>query len=153
MGKLDLSLTAEELEGYLATQRTVRVATVGEDGTPHAIPLWFVWVDGTLFLNSTLGNTAVENAFRRGVAAAVIDDGETYAELRGALLTGPIEPADDDPRLPDVELAWSEKYLGGNPVPFKTWRNRVWLRLPPNRVASWDFRKIPEARAKARKEA
>lgn len=150
MSKLDLSLTDEELQEYLARQRTARVATVSEDGTPHVIPLWFVWVDGTMFLNSTLGNTAVENAFRTGVAAATIDDGETYDVLRGVLLTGRIERADDDPRLSDVMHAWSQKHLGGNPVPFGAWRNRVWIRLLPTRVASWDFRKIPEARARAR---
>lgn len=150
MGKLDLSLSDQELERYLATQRTVRFATVGEDGTPHVIPLWFVWVDRTVFLNSTLGNTGVENAFRSGIAAATADDGETYDELRGVLLTGRVERADEDPRIPDAERAWSQKYLGGNPVLFGMWRNRVWMRLVPDRIASWDFRKIPEARAKAR---
>jgi hypothetical protein len=85
---------------------------------------------------------------RSGRAAAVIDDGEEYEVLRGATITGRVEEAEDDPRLPRVEREWSEKYLGGEPVPYRRWRNRVWLRLVPERIASWDFRKIPEAKAR-----
>lgn len=147
MAKLDLSLTEEELEGFLGEQHTVRVATVGPDGTPHVVPLWFVWHDGSLFLNSTLGNPTVENMARTRNASAVVDDGRTYDVLRGVVLTGPVEQVDGDPP-PQVERAWSQKYLGGSELPYGHWKNRTWLRLVPERTASWDFRKIPEARAR-----
>lgn len=146
MADLDIALSAEELEQYLTTQRTVRVATVAADGTPHVVPLWFVWLDGAMFLNSTLGNVTTDNMLERGHAAAVIDDGETYDALRGAVVTARAVRADDDPRIPEAERAWSDKYLGGNEVPYRRWRNRAWFRLDPERTASWDFRKIPEAR-------
>lgn len=147
-GELDLSLTREELEPYLRSQRTARVATTGPGGSPHVVPLWFVWQDGTLFLNSTLGNPTVENMLRSGRAAVVVDDGDEYDVLRGVTLLGRVEKAEGDPRLPQVEREWSEKYLGGKEVPYRRWRDRVWLRLVPERTASWDFRKIPEAKAR-----
>jgi nitroimidazol reductase NimA-like FMN-containing flavoprotein (pyridoxamine 5'-phosphate oxidase superfamily) len=149
MARLDLSLSDQELDEFLMSQRTTRVASTGEDGTPHVVPLWFVWHGGVLYLNSTLGNPTVENLLRTGQAAAVIDDGQTYDSLRGVVLTGVAERVDGDPRLPAVERTWSEKYLGGGELPYRRWRNRVWLRLSPARVASWDFSKIPEARARA----
>jgi hypothetical protein len=68
------------------------------------------------------------------------------------VVTGRVEVAEDDPRLSEAERAWSEKYLGGNEPPYRRWRNRVWLRLVPERTASWDFRKIPEARARRARE-
>ncbi len=148
MAKLDISLSREELHAYLREQRTVRVATVGRDGTPHVVPLWFVWHDDRLFLNSTLGNPTVENMLHTRRASAVADDGETYDVLRGVVLTGTAERAEGDPKLADVEAVWSQKYMGGAELPYRRWRNRVWLRLVPERVASWDFRKIPEARAR-----
>jgi len=152
MAKLDLSMTDEEREAYLSEERTIRVATVGADGIPHVVPLWFVWHDGTVFLNSTRGNPTVKNMLRDGRAAGVVDDGSTYDALRGVVVTGRVEVAEDDPRLPVAERAWSAKYLGGNEPPYRRWRGRVWLRLVPERIASWDFRKIPEARAqRARK--
>jgi nitroimidazol reductase NimA-like FMN-containing flavoprotein (pyridoxamine 5'-phosphate oxidase superfamily) len=148
--KLDISLDPDELEWYLRLERTVRLATVDPDGTPHVIPLWFVWADGTMFMNSTDGNVTVRNVQLNPRATGCIDDGTTYGDLRGVVVQGTVERAGDDPRLPDVEHLWSEKYLAGNPVPFAHWRNRVWLRMKPDRFASWDFRKIADARAKAR---
>jgi general stress protein 26 len=146
--RLDLSLTEAEMEPYLRSQRTARVATVDEHGRPHVVPLWFVWHDGTLFLNSTLGNPTVENALRSGRAAAVVDDGEDYDTLRGVTMSGSVETAEDDPRLHHVEREWSRKYLGGGELPYRRWHGRLWLRLVPDRIASWDFRKIPEAKAR-----
>ncbi|HEX9312771.1 MAG TPA: pyridoxamine 5'-phosphate oxidase family protein [Actinomycetota bacterium] len=149
MRKLDLSLAPDELDGYLRSQSTVRLATINADGTPHVVPLWFVWLDGTAFMNSTLGNRTLRNLDRDPLATACVDDGTTYDDLRGVLLHGPVERAENDPRIADVEHRWSEKYLAGNPVPFQHWKNRVWLQMTPERITSWDFRKIPEARAKA----
>jgi Pyridoxamine 5'-phosphate oxidase len=149
MRKLDLSLAPDELDGYLRSQSTLRLATINRDGTPHVVPLWFVWLDGTAFMNSTLGNRTLRNLNEDARATGCVDDGTTYDDLRGVLLHGPVERAGDDPRIPDVEHRWSEKYLSGNPVPFQQWKDRVWLRMTPARITSWDFRKIPEARAKA----
>jgi nitroimidazol reductase NimA-like FMN-containing flavoprotein (pyridoxamine 5'-phosphate oxidase superfamily) len=153
-GRLDISMTPEEIEAYLGERRTIRLATVGADGEPHVVPLWFVWTGGAVFMNSTLGNVTLRNLAAHPAATGSVDDGESYGELRGVLIHGPVEPTADDPRLPAVAEAWSNKYLGGNPVPYTRWRNRVWLRQAPVRLTSWDFRKIPAARAaRAEREA
>jgi nitroimidazol reductase NimA-like FMN-containing flavoprotein (pyridoxamine 5'-phosphate oxidase superfamily) len=151
MTKLDLSLTPEEVEDYLASQPTVRLATVTAEGRPHVVPLWFVWLEDTAFMNTTLGNLTVRNLQRDPEATGCVDDGERYDDLRGVLLHGRVERADEDPRIPAAERLWSEKYLAGNPVPFGTWRNRAWFRLRPERITSWDFGKIAGSRAGARR--
>ena len=148
LARLEISLSEQELDAYLDEQRTARVATVGADGEPHVVPLWFVWLRGQVFLNSTLGNPTVENMLRTARATVVVDDGVEYDALRGVVLHCDAARADDDETLAEVERRWSVKYLGGNEPPYRRWRNRVWLRLRPDRTASWDFRKIPEARAK-----
>jgi nitroimidazol reductase NimA-like FMN-containing flavoprotein (pyridoxamine 5'-phosphate oxidase superfamily) len=152
MAKLDLSLTPDELEAYLRAQRTIRLATYGP-GSPQVVPLWFVWLDATVFMNSTLGNLTIQNLRRDPRATGTIDDGEFYDELRGVLVQGRVEWSADHPRLADVKEAWSQKYMGGSPVPYDRWKNRVWFRLVPERITSWDFRKIPEAKARAKAEA
>ena len=85
MAKLDLSLTAPELESFLSGQRTIRLATATPTGQPHVVPLWFVWVDRTVFMNSTLGNVTIQNLERNPAATGSVDDGEAYEELRGVL--------------------------------------------------------------------
>ena len=148
MARLDLSLSPQELDDYLTVQRTARVATLGPDGRPHVIPLWFVWVEGALFVNTTRGNRSVKNLEGNPAAAATIDDGETYDALRGVTMAGEMREADDDPRLDAVVAAFSRKYFAGNAPHFAAWRNRFFLKLVPDRISSWDFRKIPEARAR-----
>ena len=148
MAPLDLSLTPEERDAFLARAWTARVATVGPEGEPHVIPLWFVWRDGTLFVNTTRGNRTVRNAERDPRAAATIDDGDRYDELRGVVLSGALRDATGDPLLPEVTDAFGAKYFGGNRPHFEGWRNRFFLSLAPHRISSWDFRKIPEALAR-----
>jgi nitroimidazol reductase NimA-like FMN-containing flavoprotein (pyridoxamine 5'-phosphate oxidase superfamily) len=152
VAKLDLSLTPKELDRYLTEQRTVRLATATPDGRPHVVPLWFVWVHGIVFMNSTLGNITIRNLQRNPTATGSIDDGDGYDELRGVLVHGTVEWAQDDPRLEVVKEAWSKKYMGGGPVPYDRWKDRIWFRIAPTALTSWDFRKIPEAKAKARAE-
>jgi PPOX class probable F420-dependent enzyme len=153
MGKLDITLTDDELHGFLAKQRTIRLATASPDGRPQVVPLWFVWIDGIVFMNSTQGNVSIRNVEANPRATGAVDDGEPYEELRGVVIEGAVEWANDDPRLETVKETWSNKYMHGNPVPYDRWKGRRWFRLLPERVTSWDFRKIPEAKARAKAEA
>jgi PPOX class probable F420-dependent enzyme len=148
VGKLDISLSAEELDRFLEGQRTLRLATCGPDGDPQVVPLWFAWVGRAVFVNTTQGNRTVRAARAHPRVAATVDDGVSYGELRGVVLRGSLEEAADDPRLHEVREVFSAKYYGGGEVPFDRWRRRTWFRLVPDRIASWDFRKVPEARAR-----
>jgi PPOX class probable F420-dependent enzyme len=135
-----------ELAAFLARAWTARVATTSPDGWPHVVPLWFVWMQGTLLVNTTRGNRTVRNLEADPRAAVSIDDGERYDELRGAVLRGDlVEAADDDGSL---TAAFGAKYFGGNQPHFASWRNRFFLRMEPQRISSWDFRKIPGALAR-----
>ena len=149
MSKFDLSLTEDEIDRFLGEQRTIRLATADRDGDPHVVPLWFVWVDGLIFMNSTLGNLTLRNLETNPRATGSVDDGDSYGELRGVLIHGRVELVGVTESLGSVEAEWSMKYMGGEPVPYANWKDRVWLVLSPDRFTSWDFRKIPGARARA----
>ncbi len=139
-----LRMTAEELDGFLSTERTARVGTVSRSGEPHVAPLWFVWVDGAVFVSS-LRRSRRTSDLRGGSRAAVcVDAGENYAELKGAVLYGTFQPANDHPSLNEVRRVFGEKYLGGNETPDR--QSHDWLVLKPDRIVSWDFRKIPAGR-------
>jgi PPOX class probable F420-dependent enzyme len=153
MTKLDIAMTDEERAEYLAEQRTMRLATVGEDGEPQVIPLWFAWVGGVMFFNTTLGNLSVRNIEANGRAASTVDDGDSYEQLRGIVVRGRaarVEP--DDEVLDAVKREHGRKYFAGALPPYDAWRNRSWFRLDPAETTSWDFRKIPEAKERRRRE-
>ena len=140
-----LRLTDEELEELLSTERTMRAGTVSPDGSPHVVPLWFVWHEGAIWINNLRKARRSRDLEAGSDVALCIDTGTEYFELRGAVLYGrPREVAAEDPALPVVRQAFGDKYFGGIEIPDT--KSHVWLRLVPGRVVSWDFRKIPAGR-------
>lgn len=146
-----LRLTDDELADLLATERTMRAATVGPDGDPHVVPLWFVWHDGAIWVNNLRRSRRSRDIAAGSRAALCIDTGVQYGELRGAVLYGTFDDATEHPGVAGARAAFAEKYWGGHEVP--DIRSHVWIRLGPDRIVSWDFRKIPAGRDRRLEEA
>ncbi|MGW1076969.1 pyridoxamine 5'-phosphate oxidase family protein [Streptomyces sp. NPDC002537] len=143
-----LTMTPTELTAFLEEQRTCRVATTTPDGHPHATPLWFAWDGHALWLYSLVRSRRWADLRRDPRMAAVIDDGREYGELRGVELSGVAGVVGEVPRtgLPCPELdapeaLFAAKYFGLSAMPHDG--RHAWLRLAPEAVASWDFRKLP----------
>lgn len=139
--RAQLRMTPDELEEFLRTERTARVATVSPDGEPHVAPMWFVWHDGAMYVTSLKRSRRQRDVERGSRVAACVDAGEDYGDLRGVVLYGSF--ADIDPP-PAVRRAFGKKYWGDVEVPDR--RSHTWLALRPDRVVSWDFSKIPAGR-------
>jgi hypothetical protein len=142
-----IAMTAPEVDEFLATERTCRVATVRRDGQPHVAPLWFVWDGTSLWLNSVVRSQRWTDLARDPRIAVVVDAGVQYNELRGVELSGAVVPAGDVPRTaaPDPAIATAErlfarKYSSG--AEFVPDGRHAWLRLTPDKLVSWDFRKL-----------
>jgi hypothetical protein len=136
-----LRLTPDELEEFLRTQRTARIATVAEDGEPHVAPLWFVWHEGALYINSLKRSRRTRDIERGSRVSACVDAGESYAELHGAVLYGRFAEAGD---VPHIRKLFGEKYWGGIDIPVT--KSHSWLVMRPDKIVSWDFKKIPTGR-------
>ena len=141
-------MTPEEVDRFLAGERTCRVATVGGEGQPHVAPLWFVWDGAALWLHSLVRSQRWVDLVRDPRVAVVVDAGTEYGELRGVEIAGRADVVGEVPRGtgPDASVAeperlFAEKYLGGGP--FATDGRHGWLRIAPEMVLSWDFRKNP----------
>ncbi|MCC9711866.1 pyridoxamine 5'-phosphate oxidase family protein [Streptomyces sp. MNU76] len=142
-----IMMEPSELDEFLSTQRTCRVATVGSDGAPHISPLWFFW-DGTSCWLYSITRSKRWSALRRDPRlAVVVDAGEEYGELRGVELSGTVEFVGEAPRtgepvpeLVEVERLFAQKNFGIDEMPHDG--RHAWLRLTPDAVASWDFRKL-----------
>ena len=140
-----LRLTDQELAELLAETRTMRAGTVSPDGSPHVVPLWFVWHRGAIWINNLRKARRSRDLAAGSKVALCIDTGHDYFDLRGAVLYGtPEEVPPDDPALPDVRKTFGEKYFGGMEVPDV--KSHQWLRMDPEDIVSWDFRKIPAGR-------
>lgn len=136
-----LRLSQPELNELLTHAHTLRAGTVSPDGWPHVAPLWFLWLDGAVWVNSLRRSRRSRDLAAGSRVAVCIDEGEEYLQLRGAVLYGTFEEAVDGGELARVRAAYGQKYWHGASVP--ELRSHVWLRLRPDKVVSWDFRKIP----------
>jgi Pyridoxamine 5'-phosphate oxidase len=141
-----IAMSPAELDEFLTTERTCRVATIGPDG-PHATPLWFVWHVGAILLYSIVRSQRWTDLQRDPRIGIVVDAGQDYAELRGVEITGIAHVVGEVPRtgeahdaLVPVERIFADKYFGIAEM-FHDQRHG-WLRIDPTKLASWDFRKL-----------
>lgn len=141
-----IAMSEEERGAFLREQRTCRVATRDAEGSPHVAPLWFVWDGTSLWLTSIVKSQRWTDLARDPRVAVVVDAGEDFMELRGVELRGSAVPVGEAPRTgePNDELVTPEqlfgaKYAGGT---FAHDGRHAWLRLTPDKIVSWDFRKM-----------
>ncbi|HEX3924738.1 MAG TPA: pyridoxamine 5'-phosphate oxidase family protein [Streptosporangiaceae bacterium] len=140
-------MTTAEVDEFLTAERTCRVATVGRDGRPHVAPLWFAWDGSSLWLSSVVRSQRWTDLARDPRVAVVIDAGVEYTELRGVELSGSVVPVGDvpsvsagDPALATAERLFARKYTSS--PDFVPDGRHAWLRLTPDKLVSWDFRKL-----------
>lgn len=142
-----LAMTRDELDEFLCTERTCRVATVDSSGRPHVVPLWFAWDGDSLWLSSLVRSQRWTDLERDPRVAVVVDAGDEFGELRGVELLGTARPVGEVPRRgaiahPDLatpELLFARKYTGKDEPTYDG--RHAWLRLAPEKITSWDFRK------------
>ncbi|MFC7310547.1 pyridoxamine 5'-phosphate oxidase family protein [Streptomyces monticola] len=142
-----IMMPPDELDAFLGEQRTCRVATVSADGAPHVSTLWFAWDGTSLWLYSITRSKRWADLRRDPRIAVVVDDGEDYGELRGAELSGSVEFVGEAPRtgephpeLDAIERLFARKNFGIDSMPHDG--RHAWMRLTPEAIASWDFRKL-----------
>lgn len=141
-----IAMTDEERDAFLSAERTCRVATLSTDGAPHVTPLWFAWDGTSLWLTSIVRSQRWTDLQRDSRVSVVVDAGEDYMELRGVEVQGRAVPVGEAPRtgeaVPELdrpEQLFADKYTGG--TVFHDGRH-AWLRITPEKISSWDFRKL-----------
>ncbi|WP_416983726.1 pyridoxamine 5'-phosphate oxidase family protein [Streptomyces sp. T028] len=144
-----IMMSPGELDAFLTTQRTCRVATVSADGAPHVSALWFLWDGSALWLYSVMRSKRWTQLNRDPRVAIVVDTGEEYESLRGVELSGTVEFVGEAPRtgelcaeLDAVETLFARKNFGLDAMPHDG--RHAWVRLRPEKVVSWDFRKLAD---------
>jgi hypothetical protein len=140
-----LTMTDEELQAFLTTQRTCRIATV-RGGRPHLSAVWFVWLNGEVWINSVVRSQRWTDIDRSPDVSLIVDDGHDFGELRGVEVIGRAEVigevprvGDPVPQLDEPERLFGEKYAGGT---FHYDGGHAWFRVVPEKIVSWDLGKM-----------
>ena len=147
--RADIAMSESELARFLDEERVLTCATIGPDGRPHLMPLWYVR-EGRTLLGWTYGKSQkIRNLERDPRATLQVEAGrDRYGELRGAMLECDVTIERDPARVADVGLRLMARYAGTELGPearagvLKQAPKRVALRFTPTRVVSWDHRKL-----------
>ncbi len=148
-------MTPAEISDFLDSRRTLVLVTLRADGSPVAHPMWFTRLGGALYVDTRRRSLKSRNVGRDARVCAVAEAGETYFELRGVRVEGRCEEVKDPDEIARARAAQAQKDarigsgLGEMPAWFSDSRerrlergDRVLLRIPMQRVFSWDFSKV-----------
>jgi PPOX class probable F420-dependent enzyme len=140
-------MTDAEIEEFLQGRHTMKVATYNHDGTIHLVAMWYGFHEGLLAFETFSKSQKIVNLRRDPRITVLIDDGDVYEELRGVELVGTADLIDDPEVVVAVARSVVQRYF---PVPEDQLdsvaemmaRKRTIVRIRPDRVVSWDHRKL-----------
>ena len=143
-----IGLSDDERKTYLSTALTIILVTVGRDGYPHAVPMWFlVESDGSVYMTTYGRSQKVVNVRRNPRVALLVESGVRYDELKGVLIRGDAEVVEDEDLCVGILTRIHIKHVGSlasgvEEVMRAQARKRVVIKVTPGRVASWDHQKL-----------
>jgi nitroimidazol reductase NimA-like FMN-containing flavoprotein (pyridoxamine 5'-phosphate oxidase superfamily) len=153
--RVPTQMTPNEIEAFLDSQRTLILVTLRPDGSPVAHPMWFAKLGEALYVDTRRESLKSRNVSQDARVCALVEAGESYLELRGVRVEGRCEEVTDPDEVARVQAARTEKSerigsgMGEMPSWFSGSRerrldrgDRVLLRIPMERVYSWDFSKV-----------
>jgi PPOX class probable F420-dependent enzyme len=147
--RAEIVLDDAEAAALLDAQRIVTCATLGRDGWPHLMPLWYVVHDGTLWAWTYAKSQKVRNLERDPRCTLQVEAGDAvYSELRGLMIRAEAVIHRDLETVAGVGAELADRYGGAQPTPelMEAMRSRaakrVALEFRERDRASWDHRKL-----------
>jgi PPOX class probable F420-dependent enzyme len=138
----EIAMSEPEVLAFLESQRTVTCATLGRDGWPHLMPLWYVVRDGECWAWTYGKSQKVRNLQRDSRCTLQIEAGDSYFELRGVMIKAACAIHRDPEVVTSVGNELSARYGDGSPVDARQAAKRVALQFVSSHVASFDHRKL-----------
>lgn len=147
-------MTTEEVTTFLAETSVLQVATIGREGRPHLAPMWFVMDDDTIIFRSFTRSQKIVNLKRDPRLTVLAEAGDTYAELRGVMITAEARLVDDPACVLAIYGRLAAKYplSGDEPTELtgeelkaafgRAASKNTAVVVEPIKVASWDHRKL-----------
>jgi PPOX class probable F420-dependent enzyme len=142
-------MTPAEVADFVERSRTATVSSIGPGGMPHLVAMWYGLIDGALYIETKAKSQKAVNLRRDRRMVVMIEAGDSYDTLRGVSLEGTaaiIEEA-DGAEYWAAAVSVYERYTApytedARPILEFMMNKRVVVRLVPQRIRSWDHRKL-----------
>ena len=141
-------MSDQETAKFLEDGRTLQVATIGQDGMPHLVAMWYCLLDGELAFWTYAKSQKVLDLRRDPRLSCLVETGTKYEELQGVQVRGRGEIVEDPAVIEQVgELVYA-RYIDG-PINDTVRQalavvgaKRVAVIVHPDTVITWDHRKL-----------
>ena len=142
-------MSNDEVVAFLDGERRAHVATINADGSPHVVPLSYVVIDGLLTFWTDPRSRKVANLRRDARMTCLVEAGDRFEEFRAVQLSGRVELGEDRVTSERVGLALFERASGQltereRAAVAALVDERIALTLHPDRVVTWDHRKVSD---------
>ena len=142
-----IEMSDTEVAQLLSECHTMSVATNGRDGYPHLVAMWYGFFDGKPAFWTYARSQKTRNLERDNRITCMIEDGDSYATLRGVMLVGRATIFRDTETVMKVGESVYERYNGPltdetRPLVQHMGRKRIAVCIEVERVVSWDHRKL-----------
>ena len=143
-----IKMSDEEVLAFLHEERVMTCATLGKDGWPHLMPLWYVVRDNELWAWTFAKSQKVKNLERDPRATVQIEAGQSYDQLRGVMFKCAVEVVRETDRVTELGLEIFRRYTEGGlndgvrAMVAKQAEKRIGMRFGERERASWDHRKL-----------
>jgi len=143
-----IRMTDDEIRAFVEKQKSLQVATLNADGSPHLTTLWFGIVDGDIVFETFTKSQKIVNLKRDPRIAVLVEDGVTYGELRGVSINGRAELHDrpetvhryakavmrrNQPEIPEDQVDEAARVMS---------QKRTAVVVKAEKTVSWDHSKL-----------
>lgn len=143
-----IRMTDEEVERFLREEKTLSVATHAPDGSIHLVAMWFGFMGRNVAFETFAKSQKVRNLERDPRITVMVEAGEEYSQLRGVEIVGRAVIHDNEEVLLPLARQVVSRYYpieGDEQAELLArglMRKRVAVEVVPDRVVSWDHRKL-----------
>ena len=142
-----VAMTAADASALLEGSHKLQLATINRDGTPHLVTMFYVMIDGQIAFWTYRSSQKARNLDRDPRVTCLVEAGEDYFELRGVQVVGIARRIDDPAGVLDIGRRLTAVTTGMaagalEEYTTKTARKRVGFVVEPQRIITWDHRKL-----------
>lgn len=127
---------------FVRTQKILRIATIDRRGTPHIVPVWYMYSAGKFYIGTNTRTSKARNVRGNPKVSFCIDVGVNSPDIHGVMGTGNARLILDKKRVRSIAGKILLRY-------FRTLGNRsaqgllddtdCIIEVTPRKVTSWKF--------------
>lgn len=145
-----IRMNEEEVAGFIEAGKSLQLATINKDGSPHLVTMWYGIMDGRIAIETFEKSQKAVNLRRDARVACLLESGTEYNELKGVQINGTVRLVTEPGEILEVMKAVLRRNHEMDEEMLETAaahgaKKRIGAIIEPTKVVSWDHTKLDVA--------